>query len=75
MRLLFVTLLMASLGGCNYDRSFMSIDSDSGIPFLGLQMQVNSDRVPDDAVRVAPRPIDADASSRWMTTSLSAGNE
>ncbi len=31
-----------SLTGCKYDRSFMNMDSNSGIPFFGLQLAVDS---------------------------------
>ena len=67
MRLIMMTLLMASLGGCNYDRSFMSIDSDSGVPFMGLQLEVNSKYLPGDSSTV---PSVGGSANRWMTTSF-----
>lgn len=35
-------LMLLSLAGCKYDRSFMNIDSNSGSPFFGLQLAVDS---------------------------------
>lgn len=36
--LLFATVL----SGCSYDRSFMQLDSNSGVPFFGFQWAVDS---------------------------------
>jgi hypothetical protein len=35
-------LILLSLTGCKYDRSFMNMDSNSGSPFFGLQLAVDS---------------------------------
>ena len=35
-------LIILSLPGCKYDRSFMNMDSNSGSPFFGLQLAVDS---------------------------------
>ena len=35
-------LVLLSLTGCKYDRSFMNMDSNSGSPFFGLQLAVDS---------------------------------
>ena len=35
-------VLLAVLSGCQYERSTMNINSDSGIPFLGLQLSVDA---------------------------------
>lgn len=35
-------LILLSLTGCKYDRSFMNLDSNSGSPFFGLQLAVDS---------------------------------
>lgn len=35
-------LILLSLTGCRYDRSFMNMDSNSGSPFFGLQLAVDS---------------------------------
>ena len=35
-------LLIPLLSGCQYDRSFMHMDSNSGVPFFGLQLAVDS---------------------------------
>lgn len=35
-------LMLLSLSGCKYDRSFMNMDSNSGSPFFGLQLAVDS---------------------------------
>ena len=37
-----VGLILLSLTGCKYDRSFMNMDSNSGSPFFGLQLAVDS---------------------------------
>ena len=37
-----VGLTLLSLTGCKYDRSFMNLDSNSGSPFFGLQLAVDS---------------------------------
>lgn len=34
--------MLWSLSGCKYDRSFMNMDSNSGSPFFGLQLAVDS---------------------------------
>lgn len=35
-------LMLLSLAGCKYDRSFMNMDSNSGSPFFGLQWAVDT---------------------------------
>ncbi|MEJ7592394.1 MAG: hypothetical protein WKF77_12655 [Planctomycetaceae bacterium] len=35
-------LIFLSLPGCKYDRSFMNMDSNSGSPFFGLQLAVDT---------------------------------
>ena len=35
-------VLLTVLSGCQYERSIMNINSDSGIPFLGLQLSVDA---------------------------------
>lgn len=42
MRLPVCLFLLTLLCGCQYDRSFMNINSDSGVPFFGLQMSVDA---------------------------------
>ena len=42
MRLLSSFVLLTLLSGCQYDRSFLNMNSDSGVPFLGLQMSVDA---------------------------------
>ena len=37
-----VGLLLLSLTGCKYDRSFLNMDSNSSSPFFGLQWAVDS---------------------------------
>ena len=37
-----LALMLLSLSGCKYDRSFMNMDSNSGSPFFGLQLAVDS---------------------------------
>jgi len=37
-----------SLPGCAYDRSFMQMDSNSGVPFFGLQWAVDSGSRPSE---------------------------
>jgi len=44
--------MLLSLNGCKYDRSFMNMDSNSGSPFFGLQLAVDSgSRPPVDSKR------------------------
>ena len=38
----FLGLILLSLSGCRYDGSFMNMDSNSGSPFFGLQLAVDS---------------------------------
>jgi hypothetical protein len=45
------------LAGCQYDRSFMRMDSNSGIPFLGLQLSVDASDV--QSTRDQEEPVDA----------------
>lgn len=40
--MLVVCVMSFSLSGCAYDRSFMQMDSNSGVPFFGLQWAVDS---------------------------------
>jgi hypothetical protein len=35
-------VLLTVLPGCQYERSTMNVNSDSGIPFLGLQLSVDA---------------------------------
>jgi hypothetical protein len=42
MRLLSSLVLFILLTGCQYDRSFLNMNSDNGVPFLGLQMSVDA---------------------------------
>lgn len=42
MRLLACCLLTLLLTGCQYENSFLNLNSDSGVPFLGLQMSVDA---------------------------------
>lgn len=41
-RLFVACVYSLSLSGCAYDRSFMQMDSNSGVPFFGLQWAVDS---------------------------------
>lgn len=57
------------LSGCSYDRSFMQMDSNSGLPFFGFQWAVDSGSRPSksasthDDDRMAPALIDLRAPS------------
>lgn len=42
MRSVVCILFLTILSGCEYERSFMNLNSDSGVPFLGLQMSVDA---------------------------------
>jgi hypothetical protein len=42
MRSIVCILFLTILSGCKYERSFMNLNSDSGVPFLGLQMSVDA---------------------------------
>jgi len=50
-------LMILSLSGCKYDRSFMNMDSNSGAPFFGLQLAVDSGSRPPV---IGGRPMDGD---------------
>lgn len=65
MRFSLSLLLLTVLSGCQYDRSFLQMNSDSGVPFLGLQMSVDASDVQraeseesEDAIRLVS--IEAD---------------
>lgn len=64
-------LLCATLlSGCSYDRSFMQMDSNSGLPFFGFQWAVDSGSRPSksssahDDQKTAPSLIDLRAPSK-----------
>jgi len=42
MRSVVCILFLTILSGCEYERSFLNLNSDSGVPFLGLQMSVDA---------------------------------
>ncbi len=42
MRCAVVLLVTVFLTGCRYERSFLQMNSDSGVPFLGLQLSVDA---------------------------------
>ena len=42
MRFFHSVLLATLLTGCQYDRSYLNLNSDSGSPFLGLQLSVDA---------------------------------
>lgn len=52
--------LLSFAAGCQYDGSFMQMDSNSGIPFLGLQLAVDS----------GMRPPSQDKQTRMKESSL-----
>jgi hypothetical protein len=56
-------LILLSLTGCRYDRAFMNMDSNSGSPFFGLQLAVDSGSRPPGIHRRAEAD-DRPASSR-----------
>lgn len=39
---LFTGLVLCCCSGCKYDRSFLHMDSNTGSPFLGLQLSVDA---------------------------------
>ena len=41
-RFVVFALLAALFTGCEYDRSFLQMSSDSGSPFMGLQLRVDA---------------------------------
>ena len=49
-------LLVPLITGCQYDRSFLNMNSDSGAPFFGLQLSVDASDVqqhsPEDRIRL-----------------------
>jgi len=72
MRFLISLVIIVSLTGCQYDRSFMQMNSDSGSPFLGLQLRVDaSDLRTDDASeeeRVQIASSSESRSSEWQSS-------
>jgi len=51
MRICAFLICVTVLTGCQYERSFMNIDSNSGIPFLGLQLSVDAREFGETSVR------------------------
>jgi hypothetical protein len=49
LSILLTAGLSAVLTGCQYDRSFLQLNSDSGVPFLGLQLSVDASDAQQDA--------------------------
>ena len=90
MRLIVLALWTTLPSGCKYDRSFMNINSDSGVPFLGLQWSVDAGESQrrlsgyDSVADVAPAgPVDATeqptaapttTSPEWISTALSVSH-
>ena len=60
MRSIVCILFLTILSGCEYERSFMNLNSDSGVPFLGLQMSV-------DARNFNPSPSDGSMTTVAMS--------
>jgi len=56
-------VLIPMLTGCRYDGSFMQMDSNTGFPFFGLQLAVDSGSRP-------PGPTDARPSGESPTFNL-----
>jgi hypothetical protein len=42
LRIVLPLAVLSLLSGCKYDGSFMHLDSNSGVPFFGLQLAVDS---------------------------------
>ena len=64
----FLSLAVISLiVGCKYDGSFMQLDSNSGVPFFGLQLAVDSGSRP-------PRSADAKETDNSSTYDLKLQN-
>jgi hypothetical protein len=53
--------LLSILAGCKYDGSFMQMDSNSGVPFFGLQLAVDSGSRPPEPGQA----IESDENSRY----------
>ena len=67
MRLIASFLLMTLLTGCQYDRSFLNMNSDSGIPFLGLQMAVDASDSRKDSAREPIKLVSNEPSESVLT--------
>lgn len=89
MRFVACFLMVTLLAGCKYDRSFLNMNSDSGSPFLGVQLSVDatdSQAVPaNESVQlVSGRPVESVLTRRtetaraqspeWTTASGSAAS-
>lgn len=68
-----IAMLALALTGCEHARSFMQMDSNSGSPFLGLQLSVDADdpSTPDIA-EVSPT---AGAPQSWLQTAAQSESE
>lgn len=62
--ILLSTLILFTFAGCERTRSFMQMDSNSGSPFMGLQLSVDAkQRVGNDLI-VAADSMATDSSTR-----------
>jgi len=78
IRLIPAVAVLLMVTGCEYDRSFLRMNSDSGVPFLGLQLLVDSDAsrhaendpaIPNDLRKLTSRSARAETSSDIILTS------
>ena len=87
MRFATCCVLVFVLTGCQYDRSFLNMNSNNGSPFLGLQLSVDAGETqtgsaeepiqlvcsqPADSVLTLRTETARAQSSKWLTTSVPA---
>ena len=58
--------MLLSLAGCKYDRSFMNMDSNSGSPFFGLQLAVDTGSRPPEPEQRADESAPSATSRRQI---------
>lgn len=58
-RVVVLSLASLSLAGCAYDRSFMQMDSNSGVPFFGMQWAVDSGSRPSSHTESSTLTLDS----------------
>lgn len=69
-KLTFIALLACALTGCEHARSFMQMDSNSGSPFLGLQLSVDAEeQASPEIAAVTPT---AGTPEPWLQTAAAA---
>ncbi|MCH2209674.1 MAG: hypothetical protein MK110_00110 [Fuerstiella sp.] len=74
MRYFVSLLLIALLSGCQYNRSFLNMNSDSGVPFLGMQLSVDAGDTNRKHIsrQLAVRPVSTDTTTSESTQKMAS---